>query len=85
MSVTDISAAKWDRTDRPEDLDPLDAVRAALREIEQGEARHIIVCIAKKPDDGEYGSRARFLQAGDYDCCGQLGLLERVKAMLLEA
>ncbi len=73
MSVADIRERRWRKDADPSRHDPREALHAALREIPEGEARHIIVCVSARDDDG--ATMTRFFQAGDYDCAGQIGLL----------
>ena len=81
MTIDQLAARRFDRADYPEQMQPLDALHAALRDIEPGEARHIIVCMAKRMDDG--GSESRYFQGGDYDAAGQVGLLRLIQDRIL--
>ena len=83
MSVTDLNAKRWERDSDPAKHDPLEALRAALRAVESGEApmpTHVIVAFGR--DDETGSSATRFFQSGTYRYHSQIGLLSEAAAML---
>jgi hypothetical protein len=84
VSVADFHARRWDAIDDPARHSPLDALRAAVRAIESGDAEspdHIVVAFGRTTADG--GSGHNYFQAGSYPCHATIGLIEAVKSRLL--
>jgi hypothetical protein len=76
--MVDLSARRWDQEDNPAKHAPMDAIKAAVREIEADGAAHVIVCIAHEGENGAVSGS--WYQAGSYTLHGQIGMLERIKA-----
>lgn len=83
--IADLSERRWQKAAAPDELKPVDALRQAIREIEAGtiDADHLLICIGAV--DGEGGVSTDWLQAGPLNLYGQLGLLERVKGLIVES
>lgn len=80
--ITDLSARRWQKATTSDEVQPMDALRQAMREIDTGEtpASHVIVCVGHVTDEGV---KTDWFQAGELNLFGQLGLIERVKADIL--
>jgi len=80
--IADLSARRWQKANTSNEVQPMDALEQAIREIKAGEttASHVIVCVGNVTDSGV---QTVWFQAGELNLFGQLGLIERVKADLL--
>ncbi len=76
-NVTDLSAERWDNDNRPQNFKPVEALQAALRDIEQFDPDHAII-IFGKIEEGDC-RRTHYKQAGSYNSYAQLGLLDEAK------
>lgn len=83
--VTDFSARRWDAVDDPAKHDVAEALRAAMRALENDEKppEHIIVAFGRNTEDGS--SATRFFQAGGYQYHAQMGLLYEAAQMIRES
>lgn len=84
MSVVDLSAKRWDAVNDPSSHSPVEAMKAAIRAIETGDASmpdHIVVAFGRTTEDG--GSGHTYFQAGSYPCHAAVGLIEAIKSRLL--
>lgn len=77
-----LAVRRFDAASFPEELQPTDALHAALAEVVNDDLRHIIVCVARKTDNS--GCAYRYFQAGDYDAAGQVGLLRLIQDQILD-
>ena len=79
--VADLAERRWNGVSDPNKHAPIEALRAALRDIETGavDPKHIIVSVARR---GPEENSTMFYQAGEYQQHGQLGLATRVLYML---
>lgn len=77
-NVTHLADRRWKGHSSPGAYKPEEALHAALRAIETGESTpsHIIVIMTGS-------DQTRYLQAGEAGTLEQLGLIERIKHMML--
>jgi hypothetical protein len=76
---------RWETNDDPKAHRPADMLRLAADRIDRGEIagiEHAILVLGGVPANGEKGKRVRYLQAGQYDHFGQLGLIHSCANML---
>jgi hypothetical protein len=77
--ISDLSARRWrDRPD-PNDHTPVEALRAALRAVERGEIDPEHIIVGWSGDDDRVG----YYQSGKLDHYASIGLLERIKHMIM--
>lgn len=73
--VVDLDSARWTGNKTPADHKPVEALKAAIRAIEEGhiDATHVVIGIASTSE-----KRTHMFQAGPFDYWGQVGLVHRL-------
>lgn len=80
---TDLTAVRWNRIENPAKHQPVDALAAAARAIEErGSPDHIIVVFGSADNEGT--TRHRFFQAGNFNGFEIRGLLKAIDEMIWE-
>lgn len=74
-----LDAARFARTSVPAHLNPRAALEAALRWLDEQDAkgvkiRHVVVITGRDAPDHDSGSGTKYFQAGDYRHHAQMGL-----------
>jgi hypothetical protein len=90
-SLADVRSQKrWETAQSPNDHKPEDALRAALRDIEEFQPEHVVIVfgkISKEGDpetDGDLGvGITRFYQSGSYNVYAQDGLLNAARMLMV--
>jgi hypothetical protein len=80
--VVDLVARRWERRTEPNEHEPIEALRAAVRAIEAGEIDpdHIVVCYHVPEDPPRTG----WFQAGLQSELGAEGLVHRIAHMMAQ-
>lgn len=72
--IADLSKRRWDEESSPAEHKPIDALKAAIREIESDvQIDHVIILIGQRKERGAINDG--FKQAGDFNGFEQVGLI----------
>lgn len=81
----ELTKARWRKNTNPADHPPERALEVALHDIRTGKVKpeHILICIRHVDSDDEMQAATQYYQAGTLDTFGQIGMLERIKHIML--